>query len=108
MWQKRNDAVKRMYESSQERRSMYQAWCKEETMQQQGWVHESSQAWGSVQKAWIISQYTRSTAFGSEYEKTTVTQTQPKQHASRAVIKGQEGSSVPGEVTIPFQDIVEV
>ena len=87
---------------------MLKAWCKEETMQQQGWVHESSQAWVSVQKAWIISQYTRSTAFGSEYEKTTITQTQPKQHASRAVIKGQEGSSVPGEVTIPFQEIVEV
>ena len=46
-----------------------------------------------------------STAFGSEFEKTTATQTH---RASRAAIGGQEESSVPGEVTILCEEIVEV
>jgi len=49
-----------------------------------------------------------STAFGSEYDKTTATQTQPNQRAFRAAIRGQEGISVPEEVTILCQEIVEV
>jgi hypothetical protein len=50
-----------------------------------------------------------STVFGSEYEKTTATQTLPNHRASRAAIRGgQEGISVPGEVTILCQEIVEV
>jgi len=50
-----------------------------------------------------------STAFGSEFEKTTVTQNLPNQRAStRAAIGGQEGRSVPGEVTIVCQEIVQV
>ena len=53
------------------------------------------------------NKHDESTALGSEYEKT---QTQPNQHASRATIKAQGGSSVPGEVTIrcQCQEIVEV
>ena len=52
----------------------------------------------------------QSTAFGSEYDETTTTQTLPNQHASRATVREvqQGGSSVPGEVTILCQEIVEV
>ncbi len=39
---------------------------------------------------------------------TTATQTLPNQPDSSAVIGGGEGSSVPGEVTIICQEIVEV
>ena len=50
-----------------------------------------------------------STAFGSEYEMTTATQTSPNQRTSSRVVvrEGQERSSVPEEVTI-CQEIVEV
>ena len=48
-----------------------------------------------------------STAFGSEFELTTATQTTPYR-ASRAAARGQEESTVPGEVTILCQEIVEV
>ena len=47
-----------------------------------------------------------STAFGSELELTTATQSHHR--ASRAAIRGQGGSNVPGEVTILCQEIVEV
>ncbi len=49
-----------------------------------------------------------STAFGSEFETTTATQTLPNQRDSSAATNGVEGSSVPGEVTIMCQEIVEV
>ena len=50
-----------------------------------------------------------STAFGSEFEMTTATQTLPNQSVSRvAVREGQERSGVPGEVAILCQEIVEV
>ena len=72
-------------------------------------MHESSQGQRSMQKAHgaYRNKHDESTALGSEYEKT---QTQPNQHASRATIKAQGGSSVPGEVTIrcQCQEIVEV
>jgi len=48
-----------------------------------------------------------STAFGSEFEMTTATQTLPNQRASRVANRG-EGSSVPEEVAILCQEIVEV
>ena len=51
--------------------------------------------------------YDESTAFGSEFDKTTATL--PNQRtSSRAAVRGQEGSSVPGEVTILCREIVEV
>jgi hypothetical protein len=49
-----------------------------------------------------------STAFGSEYERTTATQTLPNHRASRAAVREQQGRSVPEEVTILCQEIVEV
>jgi len=49
-----------------------------------------------------------STAFGSEYEKTTATLTQTNQPDSRAANRGQEGICIPEEVTILCQQIVEV
>jgi len=50
-----------------------------------------------------------STAFGSEYEMTTATQTPPNQRASRDATRGGEKETrVPGEVTILCQEIVEV
>eukprot|EP00984_Skeletonema_dohrnii_P021026 scaffold10402_cov64-Skeletonema_dohrnii-CCMP3373.AAC.2 len=50
----------------------------------------------------------QSTAFGSEFEHTTATQTLPNQRDSRAAARGQGGSIVPGEVTIPCQEFAEV
>jgi len=50
----------------------------------------------------------QSTAFESEFEQTTATQTLPNQRASRAAARGQGGSIVPGEVTIPCREFVEV
>ena len=53
--------------------------------------------------------YDESTAFGSEFDKTTATLTLPIERASRPAVRGrQDGSSVPGEVTILCQEIVEV
>ena len=49
-----------------------------------------------------------STAFGSEFEMTTATQTISLHRASRAAIRGQEGSRVPDEVTVLCEEIVEV
>ncbi len=49
-----------------------------------------------------------STAFGSEYEMTTATQTLPNQRDASNAVRGVEGSSVPGEVTIMCQEIEEV
>ena len=49
-----------------------------------------------------------STVFGSELPLTTTTQTISHHRASRAVIRGQEGSAVPEEVTIICEEIVEV
>ena len=49
-----------------------------------------------------------SAAFGSELQLTTTTQTICHHRASRAVIRGQEGSAVPEEVTIICEEIVEV
>ena len=50
-----------------------------------------------------------STAFGSEFDMTTASKTLPNQRASRAAVReGHERSSVPGEVTILCQEIVEV
>ena len=50
-----------------------------------------------------------STAFGSKLDMTTATQTLPNQHASRSTAReGQEGDSVPVEVSILCQEIVEV
>ena len=50
-----------------------------------------------------------STAFGSKLEMTTATQTTiSHQRASNAAVRGQEESSVPEEVTILCQEIVEV
>ena len=49
-----------------------------------------------------------STAFGSEFEMTTATQTLPSQRASRAAVRGQEDSSVPGEVSVFSREIVQV
>jgi len=52
----------------------------------------------------------QSTAFGSEFERTTATQLLPNQRALRDTVREvqQGGSSVPGEVTILCQEIVEV
>ena len=55
--------------------------------------------------------YDESTAIGSEFDKTTATQTVPNERASRAAVRGrQDGSSVsvPGEVIILCGEIVEV
>jgi hypothetical protein len=51
-----------------------------------------------------------STAFGSELELTNATTTQIISHhrASRAAVRRQEESTVPGEVTILCEEIVEV
>ena len=49
-----------------------------------------------------------STAFGSELEKTTATQTISHHGTSRAAVRGQEESAVPEEVTIICEEIVEV
>ncbi len=49
-----------------------------------------------------------STAFGSEYEMTTATQTLPNQRDSSAATTEVEGIGVPREVTIICQEIVEV
>ena len=49
-----------------------------------------------------------STAFGSELELTTATQTIGHRRASRAAVRGQEENDVPGEVTILCEEIVEV
>eukprot|EP00984_Skeletonema_dohrnii_P025198 scaffold14311_cov150-Skeletonema_dohrnii-CCMP3373.AAC.5 len=52
-----------------------------------------------------------STAFGSEFDITTETQSIPTQRASRATVREgheSERSSVPGEVAILCQEIVEV
>ena len=49
-----------------------------------------------------------STAFGSELQLTTTTQTISHHRSSRAAIRGQEGSAVPEEVTIVCEEIVEV
>ena len=49
-----------------------------------------------------------STAFGSEYEKTTATQTSTNKCASGSAPRGLERGSVPEEVTILCQEIVEV
>ena len=49
-----------------------------------------------------------STAFGSEYEMTTATQTPINKRASRSALRESEGGSVPKEVTILCQEIVEV
>jgi len=55
------------------------------------------------------STHDESTAFGSEFDMTTATQTIPNHRAPRAAVReGKEGSSVPGEVTILCQEIVEV
>lgn len=52
--------------------------------------------------------HNESTAFGSEFEKTTATRTSPNQRAPRAAAReGQEGSRVPQEVAILCQDIIE-
>eukprot|EP00985_Skeletonema_marinoi_P008050 scaffold3586_cov115-Skeletonema_marinoi.AAC.6 len=55
-----------------------------------------------------INTLDQSTAFGSEFEQTTATQTLPNQRASRAAARGQGGSIVPGEVTIPCREFAEV
>ena len=49
-----------------------------------------------------------STAFRSEYERTTATQTLPNQRTSRSSLSESGRRSVPGEVTILCQEIVEV
>ena len=49
-----------------------------------------------------------STAFGSEYEKTTATKTLPNQRASRSSLRESERISVPEEVTILCQETAEV
>ena len=49
-----------------------------------------------------------STAFGSEFERTTAAETQTNQGASEAASRGSERRSVPEEVTILCQEIVEV
>ena len=90
---------------------MQKAWSKDQAMQQRR-VYKPNQTWRSVQEAWGKS-HSRSTvtAFGSEFEMTTATQTLPNQCASRAVLReGPGGSSVPGELTIPIlcQEIIEV
>jgi len=54
------------------------------------------------------NRHDESTAFGSEFEKTTATQTLPNHRASRAAVREQQGRSVPEEVTILCQEIVEV
>ncbi|KAK1736803.1 hypothetical protein QTG54_012248 [Skeletonema marinoi] len=52
--------------------------------------------------------HNESTAFGSEFEKTTATRTSPNQRAPRAAAReGQEGSRVFQEVAILCQDIIE-
>ena len=49
-----------------------------------------------------------STAFGSEFELTNATQTISHHRASRAAVRGLEERTVPGEVTILCEEIVEV
>ena len=50
-----------------------------------------------------------STVFGSKFDMTTATLTLPNQRASRSTSReGQGGDSVPGEVAILCQEIVEV
>ena len=49
-----------------------------------------------------------STAFGSEFEMTTATQSQPNERASEPFITGRGGESVPGEVSILCREIYEV
>ena len=55
-----------------------------------------------------IQRYDESTAFGSELDETTATLSQPNQLASRTAIREQGGRSVPGEVAILCQEILEV
>ena len=50
-----------------------------------------------------------STAFGSGFDTTTAVRTFPNQRAVRATVtEGQEGDSVPTEVTVLCEEIVEV
>jgi hypothetical protein len=65
-------------------------------------VEEYAESTGHI----AIPPHDESTAFGSENEKTTTTQTLPDHRASIAAIRRQEGNGVPGEVTILFQEII--
>jgi len=49
-----------------------------------------------------------STAFGSKFDETTATLSQPNQLASRTTIREQGGRTVPGEVAFLCQEILEV
>ena len=70
---------------------------------------KSSSKVRSMSEAWFNT-LDQSTAFGSEFEleQTTATQSLPSQRASRAAARGQGGSIVPEEVTIPSQEFAEV
>ena len=83
---------------------MLEAWSEGQTMQQRQMYKPSKARWSVPEARAYHNIQEESTAFGSEYEMTTVTQTLPNQHDA---VRGVEESSVPGEVIIMCQEIEE-
>ena len=99
----------RMHEICSQRRSVHETWDKVDKKGMQQWrLHKSIQKGGAcIRHGAYHNTSDQSTAFGSEYEKTTASHTPTSQSALGAVPRGSERGSVPEEVTILCQEIVE-
>eukprot|EP00984_Skeletonema_dohrnii_P028984 scaffold19265_cov75-Skeletonema_dohrnii-CCMP3373.AAC.2 len=68
----------------------------------------SSERWPLLRHGAYRNAQDESTAFGSKFDETTATLSQPNQLASRTTIREEGGRNVPGEVAILCQEVVEV